>query len=83
MPPLKVKLWGNNVIISRYYKKFKFLNCVIENPDFLEMVANSWNNKITRKPIYMVWRKFKRVQQILTDLNKVTEGVQNIQESRT
>jgi hypothetical protein len=81
--PLRVRLLDTNTGMNRYQTRFKFLNCVMERPEFLDMVTNSWNKEEIGRPMYVLWRKLKRLQPILRGLTrKVTAGAQKIQDSR-
>jgi hypothetical protein len=81
--PLRVRLLDTNTGMNRYQTRFKFLNCVMERPEFLDMVTNSWNKEEIGRPMYVLWRKLKRLQPILRGLTrKVTTGAQKIQDSR-
>jgi hypothetical protein len=49
----------------------------------MDMMTNSWNKEEIGRPMYVLWRKLKRLQPLLRGLNRrVTAGVQKIQDSR-
>lgn len=45
---------------------FKFLNCLIECPDFMSNVRTCWaNSRFTGQAMYVTWRKLHALQSIL------------------
>ena len=42
-------------------RNFKFINAVLDIPDFQETVKRSWNEPIRGRAMYVVWHKLKRL----------------------
>ncbi|XP_058776403.1 uncharacterized protein LOC131650721 [Vicia villosa] len=80
--PIIVKIAGRE-IEQMAHRQFKFLNCIAEQPQFGDIVTNSWNSRSTRQPQYQLWHKLMRLKPELKRLiHKVTEGVRDIQNAR-
>ncbi|XP_058726600.1 uncharacterized protein LOC131597960 [Vicia villosa] len=67
--PLKVWMDRHNMI-SRQKRRFKFLNCVTEKPEFMEILRSNWQQEIEGRPMYKLWRKLFRLQPELQKLNR-------------
>ncbi|XP_058777013.1 uncharacterized protein LOC131651366 [Vicia villosa] len=79
--PLKLSLETTTVSLHR--RRFQFLNVVIENPEYMEQLKNSWQQEIVGRPMFRLWKKLIRLQPVMKALNKaVTEEVRKIQECR-
>ncbi|XP_058748823.1 uncharacterized protein LOC131621801 [Vicia villosa] len=79
--PLKLSLETTTVSLHR--RRFQFLNVVIENPEYMEQLKNSWQQEIVERPMFRLWKKLIRLQPVMKALNKaVTEEVRKIQECR-
>ncbi|KAK9704710.1 hypothetical protein RND81_07G006500 [Saponaria officinalis] len=49
---------------------FKFLNCWIEHPDFLEVVSSAWSCQVSGAPMYRLFAKLKSVKHALGGLHR-------------
>lgn len=68
---------------QQVHRKFKFLNCIIEQPQFGEIIQNNWANGMIGQPQYILWNKLMRLRPELRKLtHQVTDGVKNIQVAR-
>lgn len=59
---------------SRRYKeqrRFKFLNCVVEHPEYLSAVRRAWDTEVRGVKMFQVWVKMKQVRENLRGLHKV------------
>lgn len=55
---------------------FRFLNCVVENLDYMSILNKNWNTPEPGQPMYSIWRKLLRLQPTLRQLNrKTTDGL--------
>ncbi|CAK8566524.1 unnamed protein product [Lathyrus sativus] len=61
--------------------KFKFINALIGEPNFMGVVSSRWNVEIEGRPIQKLWSKLKRLQPIFRGMGrKVSRSAQKIQE---
>lgn len=64
-------------------RSFQFKNCAVDNPEYMEIITESWNQEEHGRLMYIVWRKLKRLEPNLTKLNnKVTYGIRKLRKSR-
>lgn len=62
---------------------FKFYNCVVEMEGYDTKVKESWNVPILGRPMHVVWEKLKRLQAVMSCLNKpITNPNQDILRAR-
>lgn len=54
---------------------FKFLNSVTTMESFTEAVSNNWRESMTGSPMYVLWKKLKRVQPTLRSMSKRLSGI--------
>ncbi|XP_058784780.1 uncharacterized protein LOC131659636 [Vicia villosa] len=57
--PLQLQLKIHNKELIKKKHRFKFPNCITNDPDYEEVVRTSWNQHIHGKPMYRVWQKLK------------------------
>ncbi|XP_009588818.1 uncharacterized protein [Nicotiana tomentosiformis] len=50
-------------------RPFKFLNHLVQHPDFLNMVGNEWSNRRHKQGMHGMWTRLKQVKQGLKNLN--------------
>lgn len=78
--PLKVKPLGHQKSRLKNPVQFKFINTAAEHDDFMEKVQSSWNEDIQGRPMYILWRKLRRLQPIMAGMNRrVTTGMKKNQ----
>lgn len=58
-----------NLQTERIFKPFQIFQHIINHPDFLECVRNSWNTHVAGDPWYILTSKLKRVKTALRHLN--------------
>lgn len=49
---------------------FKFLNNVVDSPNFLEEINKCWRVPIHDRPVFVIWRKLIRTQSTIRRLSK-------------
>ncbi|KAK2370109.1 hypothetical protein QL285_083191 [Trifolium repens] len=60
--------------IPAHKSNFKFLNCVIDMPDFSDCVSRCWNEPLNGRPMFVLWRKLLRLQPVLRQLSRPIVG---------
>lgn len=60
---------------SRRRPSFKFLNNVTTMEGYKTRVANSWREPITGMHMYVVWKKFQRIQPFIRSISKPLIGI--------
>ncbi|CAI8597958.1 unnamed protein product [Vicia faba] len=76
--PLILSLPEFAPLAIRHQARFKFINNVVEHSDFKQVVENSWKHRVNGKHMYMLWRKLKRLQPFLRNLNRrINTGIIN------
>lgn len=68
--PLKVVIDPNIPSKKRTQARFKFLNFLVDEADFTDVVRDNWNTKIIGRPMQRLWRKLKRLRTILRGVSR-------------
>ncbi|XP_050915875.1 uncharacterized protein LOC127130968 [Lathyrus oleraceus] len=78
--PVKVSVSQQQI---RKGSMFKFLNCSVKEPTYMQIVKNSWQEEVIGNNMYRLWRKLLRLQPILKKLNSQYSDIQDqIQKAR-
>lgn len=62
---LKVTMIFNNHAKNKIQPRFKFLNTIVEDEEFMDTIRNRWNREANGRQMMRLWRKLKRLQPIL------------------
>ncbi|XP_058762598.1 uncharacterized protein LOC131635980 [Vicia villosa] len=62
--------------VKRKLRMFKFLNSVVLEPSFLQVVATSWNQNVKGPAMYKMWRKLSMLQRNLKPLIRKYSDIQ-------
>ena len=68
---LRINLFGTSRPPRR---TFKFINKVIDLPNFMEIVRNTWNEPVRGRGMYIVWRKMGILRPVLQHLQNPSLG---------
>ncbi|KAI5382050.1 hypothetical protein KIW84_UN0211 [Lathyrus oleraceus] len=78
--PVKVSVSQQQI---RKGSMFKFLNCSVKEPTYMQIVKNSWQEEVIGNNMYRLWRKLLRLQPILKKMNSQYSDIQDqIQKAR-
>lgn len=61
--PFRVNMEATNTEVNRCITRFNFLDCVVERPEFMNIVNDSWSKTDKRKPMYILLRKLETDQE--------------------
>ena len=65
------------------YRQFRFLNCLADDENFLNIVQQCWNTPINGCPLYVIWEKLKLVRNGLKQITpNYTQSAKKIVEFR-
>lgn len=64
---LRLRLVEPKVLMRR---QFRFINSVVEAPNFLNLVSDNRPEHLEGRPMYVLWRKLKRVQPVIQQLQR-------------
>lgn len=61
--------------LYRGHRTFRFVNGVVDEPNFLPSVQESWNRPVEGRGMYVVWKKLKMVQPVIQRLKRKFSGI--------